>query len=177
MTVYTDYMGGGFGSKFGAAPGGADRGPALEASRRPAGEDVPGPGPGTSGRGQSAHGWAHIKMGANRDGKIVALIAERHGTGGVGGGADVILPYVYRVPNTAVTQSTVLTNFGNQRAMRAPRHPQSCGPLTEAAMDDLADKLGMDPLEFRLKNLPPPPDFTHPLRGGAQDRSRADRLA
>ena len=36
--------------------------------------------------------------------------------------------------------------------MRAPRHPQSC-TLTEAAMDDLADKLGMDPLEFRLKNL------------------------
>ena len=36
--------------------------------------------------------------------------------------------------------------------MRAPRHPQSCA-LTEAAMDDLAEKLGMDPLEFRLKNL------------------------
>jgi xanthine dehydrogenase YagR molybdenum-binding subunit len=36
--------------------------------------------------------------------------------------------------------------------MRAPRHPQSC-ILTEAAMDDLADKLNIDPLEFRLKNL------------------------
>ena len=47
------------------------------------------------------------------------------------------------------------TNFGNQRAMRAPGHPQSCA-LTEAAMDDLADKLGMDPLEFRLKNLTRP---------------------
>ena len=100
-------------------------------------------------------------MGANRDGKIVAMIADAHGTGGVGGGADVILPYVYSVPNTPVTQSTVLTNFGNQRAMRAPRHPQSCA-LTEAAMDDLADKLGMDPLEFRLKNLTPS-DFHTPI--------------
>ena len=55
----------------------------------------------------------------------------------------------------------MLTNFGNQRAMRAPRHPQSCA-LTEAAMDDLADKLGMDPLEFRLKNLNPG-DFHTPI--------------
>src|SRR5262249_19792300 len=47
------------------------------------------------------------------------------------------------------------------RAMRAPRHPQSC-LLTEAAMDDLAEKLGMDPLEFRLKNLPPG-DFHTPI--------------
>ena len=45
--------------------------------------------------------------------------------------------------------------------MRAPRHPQSCA-LTEAAMDDLADKLGMDPLEFRLKNLNPG-DFHTPI--------------
>ena len=73
----------------------------------------------------------------------------------------MILPYVYSVPNTQVTQSTVLTNFGSQRAMRAPRHPQSCA-LTEAAMDDLADKLGMDPLEFRLKNLAPT-DFHTPI--------------
>ena len=63
--------------------------------------------------------------------------------------------------NTPVTQSTVFTNFGSQRAMRAPRHPQSCA-LTEAAMDDLADKLGMDPLEFRLKNLTPA-DFHTPI--------------
>ena len=60
-----------------------------------------------------------------------------------------------------MTQSTVLVNFGNQRAMRAPGHPQSC-TLTEAAMDDLADKLGMDPLEFRLKNLSPT-DFHTPI--------------
>ena len=101
-------------------------------------------------------------MGANRDGKVVAMIAEAHGTAGVGTGADVILPYVYSVPNFAVAQSMVKTNFGGARAMRAPRHPQSC-TLTEAAMDDLADKLGMDPVEIRLKNLPPVPDFHTPI--------------
>ena len=103
---------------------------------------------------------AHIKMGANRDGTIVAMIADAHGTGGVGGSGNRTLPYCYSIADTAVTQSAVRTNFGNQRAMRAPGHPQSCA-LTEAAMDDLADKLGMDPIEFRLKNLNPT-DFRTP---------------
>src|SRR5262249_2783133 len=162
VTVYTDYMGGGFGSKFNADVWGKT---AAQLSKKAGGRPVKmfldrvqehlaaGNRPGN---------WAHIKMGANRDGKIVAMIAEARGNGGVGGGADVILPYVYTgIPNAQVSQSTVLTNFGSARALRAPRHPQSC-LLTEAAMDDLAEKLGMDPLEFRLKNLPPG-DFHTPI--------------
>jgi xanthine dehydrogenase YagR molybdenum-binding subunit len=38
--------------------------------------------------------------------------------------------------------------------MRAPGHPQGSF-ITEIMMDELADKVGMDPIEFRLKNLPP----------------------
>jgi xanthine dehydrogenase YagR molybdenum-binding subunit len=38
--------------------------------------------------------------------------------------------------------------------MRAPGHPQACFH-TESLMDELADTVKMDPLEFRLKNLPP----------------------
>ena len=38
--------------------------------------------------------------------------------------------------------------------MRAPGHPQACFH-TEMLMDELADKLRMDPLAFRIKNLPP----------------------
>ena len=89
------------------------------------------------------------------------MIAESHGTGGVGGSGNVALPYVYTVANTQVTGTAVATHFGNQRAMRAPGSPQSC-TLTEAAMDDMADKLGMDPIEFRLKNLSPT-DFHTPI--------------
>ena len=175
VTVHTDYMGGGFGSKFGADIWGMT---AAELSKMAGGRPVKlfldrvqehlaaGNRPSAS---------AHIKLGASRDGKLVAMIAEAHGTGGVGGGGNVTLPYVYSVPNTQVSQSAVLTNFGNQRAMRAPGHPQSC-TLTEAAMDDLADKLGMDPLEFRLKNLSPTDFHTPDLRGRAQNGCRADRL-
>jgi xanthine dehydrogenase YagR molybdenum-binding subunit len=161
VTVHTDYMGGGFGSKFGADLWGTT---AALLSKKAGGRPVKmflDRVQEHLAAGNRPSGWAQIKVGASRDGKVVALIASARGTGGVGGGADVILPYVYSVPNTAVTQSTVLTNFGNQRAMRAPRHPQSCA-LTEAAMDDLADKLGMDPLEFRLKNLNPG-DFHTPI--------------
>ncbi len=80
------------------------------------------------------------------------------------------------VPNTQVAQSAVFTNFGSQRAMRAPDIPRAA-PLTEAAMDDLAEKLGMDPMEFRLKNLPRATDSTPDLQGRARDGGRADRLA
>jgi xanthine dehydrogenase YagR molybdenum-binding subunit len=38
--------------------------------------------------------------------------------------------------------------------MRAPGHPQGCF-VTEVVIDDLAAKIGIDPLELRLKNLPP----------------------
>jgi xanthine dehydrogenase YagR molybdenum-binding subunit len=160
VTVHTDYMGGGFGSKFGADIWGQT---AARLSKLAGGRPVKmfldrvqehlaaGNRPSAS---------AHIKLGANRDGTIVSMIANAHGTGGVGGSGNVTLPYVYSIADTAVTQSAVRTNFGNQRAMRAPGHPQSCA-LTEAAMDDLADKLGMDPVEFRLKNLNPT-DFHTP---------------
>jgi len=48
----------------------------------------------------------------------------------------------------------VFTNTGQQRPMRAPGHPQGSF-LTEIMMDELADKVNMDPVEFRIKNLPP----------------------
>jgi xanthine dehydrogenase YagR molybdenum-binding subunit len=161
VTVYTEYMGGGFGSKFGADLWGRT---AAELSKKAGGRPVKmflDRAQEHLAAGNRPSGWAHIKLGAKRDGTLVALIAEARGSGGVGGGADVILPYVYNVPNTQVAQATIMTNFGGSRAMRAPRHPQSC-TLTEAAMDDLADKLGIDPLEFRLKNLLPT-DFHTPI--------------
>ena len=88
------------------------------------------------------------------------MIADAHGTGGVGGGANVTLPYVYSIADTAVTQSGGADELWQSACDEGAGHPQSCA-LTEAAMDDLADKLGMDPVEFRLKNLNPT-DFRTP---------------
>src|SRR5258706_8805414 len=63
------------------------------------------------------------------------------------------MPYLYKVPNTRVKQSMVAVNAGSARAFRAPGNPPASFGM-ESAMDDLAVKLDMDPVELRLKNDP-----------------------
>jgi xanthine dehydrogenase YagR molybdenum-binding subunit len=163
VTVITDYMGAGFGSKFGADVWGRTAAELAKKTGRPVKlfldrvqEHL------AAGNRPSASG--KIKLAASKDGKIVAMIAETHGTGGSRGGSNFPLPYVYDVPASSRTHNEVFVNCGGARAMRAPGHPQGCA-LMEAAMDDLADKLGIDPLEFRLKNLAPG-DFRTPAYEG-----------
>ena len=163
VTVLTDYMGGGFGSKFGADVWGVA---AARLSQKAGGRPVKlfldreqehlagGNRPSAAGR---------VKLGATKDGKLVAMIADTWGTGGRGG-SNFPLPYVYEVPDQSRTHAEVFVNGGSARAMRAPGHPQGCA-IMEAAMDDLADKLGIDPLEFRLKNLDEK-DFHTPIYRG-----------
>lgn len=160
VTVLTPVMGGGFGSKFGADVWGRTAAELAKKTGRPvkifldrAQEHM--------AAGMRPNAMATVKFGANKDGKLVSVISESKSTGGVGGGSNLIMPYIYSVENSSVTQSSVFTNTGGARAMRAPNHPQSCC-ITEAAMDDLADKLGIDPLEFRLKNLAET-DFKTPI--------------
>ena len=55
---------------------------------------------------------------------------------------------------TCKTELTdVYINAGQARAFRAPGHPQGAWAL-EQMMDALAEKIGMDPVELRLKNVP-----------------------
>jgi xanthine dehydrogenase YagR molybdenum-binding subunit len=56
------------------------------------------------------------------------------------------------IPNRKTSSQGIEVNRGPARAWRAPGHPQGC-LITMAAMEDLAAKLGIDPLEFFLKNL------------------------
>jgi xanthine dehydrogenase YagR molybdenum-binding subunit len=97
---------------------------------------------------------ARIKAGVSADGIITAFDAESWGTGGAGAAAGFPLPYVYRIANRRRTHKDVFTNTGQQRPMRAPGHPQGSF-LTEIMVDELADKVNLDPIEFRIKNLPP----------------------
>jgi xanthine dehydrogenase YagR molybdenum-binding subunit len=162
VTVLTDFMGGGFGSKFGPDQWGIIAAELARKTGRPVKlfldrvhEHV------AAGNRPSATG--KVKMGATKDGKLVAVIAETHGTGGFGP-SGFPFPYVYDVPTSSRAHSDVTVNAGSSRAMRAPGHPQGC-ILMEAAMDDLADKLGIDPLEFRLNNLPEGDFHTEIYRG------------
>lgn len=62
------------------------------------------------------------------------------------------MPYVVNFPNQRKQHVAVATNIGPARAWRAPNHPQGC-LVTMAAIDDLAAKLNMDPLDLLLKNI------------------------
>ena len=112
--------------------------------------------------GNRPSSFQKIKIGANADGTLHAFELDNYGTGGIGsggssagGGSGVMLsmPYIYEVPNTRVKQTVVNINAGGARAFRAPGHPPTSFGM-ESAMDDLAAKLGIDPVEFRLKNDP-----------------------
>jgi xanthine dehydrogenase YagR molybdenum-binding subunit len=154
----THFMGGGFGSKFGPDAQGIA---AADLARRAGApvkvmldreEEVT-----TAGNRPSAAGT--VKIGGKKDGTITAFAVDCHGTPGYAGGATVnlnLLPYVYldTIANWKRTHAVALTNAGGARAMRAPGHPQNC-VLTEFAVDDLAAKLGIDPLVIRRKHLPP----------------------
>ena len=97
-----------------------------------------------------------LKLGAKRDGTLVAMEAKVIFDTGAYGGAAVILGCmligsVYRVPNYDLRGYEVMTNRVGVGAYRAPGAPQAAFVL-ESAVDELCHKLGMDPVEFRLKN-------------------------
>jgi xanthine dehydrogenase YagR molybdenum-binding subunit len=97
-----------------------------------------------------------VKAGADSSGKLVAFDAETWGTGGAMQGAGFSVPYpVYVFPNRRQRHRDVWINAGPQRAFRAPGHPQACF-VTEVVLDEMADRLKIDPLELRMRNLQPP---------------------
>ena len=98
--------------------------------------------------------YARVRVAAKKDGTLTAWDSFGWGTGGPGGGGSPPIPYLIRdrVPNYRTQWTAVVNNIGPARAWRAPNHPQAC-LITMAALDDLAHKLGMDPLKFFEKNI------------------------
>ncbi|MGD1148247.1 MAG: xanthine dehydrogenase family protein molybdopterin-binding subunit [Thermoanaerobaculaceae bacterium] len=98
-----------------------------------------------------------LKAGVRRDGTLTALELTVLGTGGAypAGGTslmDWLVRDLYACPNVRTESTDVFTNAGPARAFRAPGHPQGAWAL-EQMMDALAEKIGMDPVELRLKNI------------------------
>jgi xanthine dehydrogenase YagR molybdenum-binding subunit len=94
------------------------------------------------------------RLGATRDGTLTAIHHRSFGgpgmAGGAGTGGPVMILY-QNCPNVKIEDHAVFTNAGPQAPLRAPGWPQGVFAL-ESAIDELAYKLGMDPLEFRKKN-------------------------
>jgi xanthine dehydrogenase YagR molybdenum-binding subunit len=92
----------------------------------------------------------HLKIGAKKDGKLTAVELYSHGTAGVARGAGVgrVAQNLYKCPNFYSEHYTVLTNAGPAKPFRAPGNVQGCFAV-EQLMDELAEKLGLDPLVLR----------------------------
>ncbi len=72
-------------------------------------------------------------------------------TGTTIGKGSILAPGPYNIDNILVEAHAVYTNKTTTGAMRGFGAPQVCFAY-ESQMDDIAHKLGMDPLEIRLKN-------------------------
>lgn len=103
---------------------------------------------------------SRIKTGVMNDGTIVARKAEVWvDAGGYAGDSPVIATVTtmmaagpYKIPNLELHGYAVYTNKANAGAYRGPGGPQTVFAV-ESQMDIIAEKLGMDPLELRLKNI------------------------
>jgi xanthine dehydrogenase YagR molybdenum-binding subunit len=97
----------------------------------------------------------HMRIGATPDGKLVSL--EQHYrnhtslTDDIRENCGEATPFLYSVPNLQVTSALVRRNVGTPTPMRGPGAVPGLFAL-ESAMDELAIKLNMDPVELRLKN-------------------------
>jgi len=106
--------------------------------------------------GPSPGSYIRVKMGATKDGKIVAGEAELAFEAGaypgsvVDAGAECIFA-PYDIPNAIVDGFDVVVNKSKMAAYRAPGATNS-EFASETVVDELAEKLGIDPIEFRLMN-------------------------
>jgi xanthine dehydrogenase YagR molybdenum-binding subunit len=96
-----------------------------------------------------------IAIGANSDGAISALrndcVSHTSKFGEFVEAATLPSRMVYACPNNSTSQRLLRSNVGQTSYMRAPGEAPGTFAL-EVAIDEMAQELGMDPIEFRLKN-------------------------
>ncbi len=108
------------------------------------------------GTGPTPGSYLKIKMGATNDGRIIAATAYMAYEAGaypgspVGAGAGCILT-PYNIPNVQIDGYDVCVNKPKTNAYRAPGATNAAFG-SETVVDELAETIGMDPLEFRIKN-------------------------
>ena len=97
-----------------------------------------------------------VKLGAKRDGRLTAAEAIMVYTAGcfpgssVGGGTRCIMTG-YDIPNARIEGFDIVVNTPKTAAYRAPGSPAAALAF-ETALDELAEKLEIDPIDLRLKN-------------------------
>ena len=98
-----------------------------------------------------------LRIGARRDGTLTAISLQSYGSAGVavGGGVGFFAQGLYACPNFESAQYDVFINAGPGCAMRAPGNTPGAFAM-EQAIDELAERLGIDPLALRDRIDPSP---------------------
>jgi xanthine dehydrogenase YagR molybdenum-binding subunit len=186
VRIVSPYVGGGFGGKGTILSDAVMAALAAQAVARPVKVTLPRPlmfnnvthRPATIQR---------IRIGATKDGKIVA-IGHESWSGNLAGGrpesATIQTRMLYAGPNRMTRLHLAHLDLPEGSAMRAPGELTGMMAL-EIAMDEMAEKLGIDPIDFRIINdtqvvpdnsgLPPsndPQSQKSEATAGGQDRGR-----
>lgn len=102
----------------------------------------------------------NIKMGFQKDGKMIALhadVTDDTGSYAFSGSSKMMLAAgftlsMYKCPNLRMSGRAVYTNTPPLTAMRGAGNPQASWAI-ESLMDEAAEQLKIDPIELRLKNI------------------------
>ena len=120
-----------------------------------------------------------IRIGAAKDGKIAAIAHESWSGDQPGGkpeAAAVQTRSLYAGTHRMTATRLAVLDLPEHNAMRAPNEAPGLAAL-EIAMDEMAEKLGMDPIEFRIANdTKVVPDFpSKPASGDPQSKVAAEK--
>ena len=156
LNVVPMEIGGGFGGK---GQGGCYLEPVVAALARKVGRPVKIAMSRTevfTGTGPTSGSHIKVKVGGTRDGRFTAAQATLVYEAGAFPGSPVpsgcrTMFAPYDVPNGFVEGYDVVTNVQKSAAYRAPGSP-AASFAAEQAIDELCEKLGVDPLDFRLAN-------------------------
>lgn len=151
VTVHSEYVGGGFGSKFSI---GAEGGLAVQTSKklgRPC-RSVLNRREEHADGGNRPGSIQYMKIGVAEDGRILGGRIHLVSTVGAnGGGGSIRNPNYYNFGDVVRTEDSLSLSGGEPKAFRAPGFPQGSFAL-ESMADELAAAINMDPVQFRKLN-------------------------
>jgi xanthine dehydrogenase YagR molybdenum-binding subunit len=153
VRVIKHYMGGGFGSKNGAGKYAVLAALAAKQLSRPVKIML------SRKEENLAAGNRHatiqqLRLGAKRNGTLTAIQLKSFAVGGAYGFATSVggpVRSLYRCANVKTEECGVRVNAGTNAAFRAPGYVEGTFAL-ESLLEELAEKLGLDPLDLRLAN-------------------------
>lgn len=153
VRLVSPYIGGGFGGKLFLRADALMAALGARAARRPVKVALPRPLMANNTTHRPAT-MQRIRIAAERDGKITAIGHESLSgdlPGGAPEGAVLQTQLLYAGANRMTALRLAVLDLPEGNAMRAPGEAPGLMAL-EIAMDEMAEKLGMDPLQFRIVN-------------------------